>query len=334
MKHSVESLTRTSPDREGLVRFLAAFENEARDAVFWRRRLAFWWDENPAGKDDSPCGWVLRAEGEIVGFLGVIPFEYVLDGKILIAHAATTWRVAREHRNASLPLFVQWHRLGAEAILLDTTPNAETRKVLDRFQYRSQKILQNWFFPLRTGGRGLRAIGFRALAAVNNLFLPDEPLKLVTLDAAFAIAENPADAGRLRRRITREYLRWFGSAPDATRHFLGCVDGQGTLTSYLILQPDHYGKRPVLSAIDHFTARSDGRELRALLRHVLAQPDKFTGHVPADFLMLNFLETPPFAGKPPGVFIRENPGKHYYSLPQALANVSKRCDLVEGDYAF
>jgi hypothetical protein len=171
------------------VRFLAAFENEDRSETFWRRRLAFWWDENPACKNDSPCGWVLRAEGEIVGFLGVISCEYDYNGKILPAHAATTWRVHRAHRNASLPLFAQWHRLGAEAILLDTTPNAETRAVLERFKYRAEKKLKNYFFPLAESP-GLKGIGFSALAALNNFFLPRTMPKPVTLQDDFHIAPD------------------------------------------------------------------------------------------------------------------------------------------------
>jgi hypothetical protein len=332
VKHTIESLVRSSPDRAGLVGFLAGFESDTRGQEFWRRRLAFWWDENPACKDNSPCGWALRADERIVGFLGVVPGEYVHGGNFFPAHAATTWRVNREHRQASLPLFVQWHRLGAEAILLDTTPSEETRRVLERFQYRSQKKLCNHFFPLPGGGRSLKAIGFRALAALNKWFLPREPLKLVTLADKFDVAVNPADAGRLQKRISRDYLRWFCRAPGVSRHFIGCVDGQGMLTSYLILQPDTYGEKPVLSAIDHFTANSDGRELLALIRHVLVQPEKFTAGGRADFLMLNFLEAPPFTSKPPGVFVRENLGKHYYSLPESLTGVSKRCVLAEGDY--
>ena len=332
VKHSVTNLTRRASDREALVRFLATFEDEDRSEDYWRRRLAFWWDKNPACKDDSPCGWVLRADEKIVGFLGVIPFEYVYSGKVIPGCAATTWRVAREHRNASLPLFMQWHRLGAEVILLDTTPNEETRRVLERFQYRSQKTLRNYFFPLSGGGAGVKAVGIRALAALNSMFLPREPLKLVMLEEKFEVAANPADATRLYKRLTREYLQWFCGAPDTPRRFIGCGDGQGMLTSYLILQADNYGAKPVLSAVDYFTARSDGRELLALIRHILIQPETLFPNARADFLMLNFLETPPFAGKPPGVFVRENLGKHYYSLPKSLEGVDKRCVLAEGDF--
>ena len=160
MKHSVESITSDAPARQELVGFLANFEDENRGEVFWQRRLAFWWDENPFSSRELLKGWVLRCDGKIVGFLGLILSEYIYRDKIYRAFAATTWRVEKEHRNASLPMFMKWHALGREFILLDTTANEEVAKILDRFKYDAEKTVLSHLFPLRSvsGLKGLALI--------------------------------------------------------------------------------------------------------------------------------------------------------------------------------
>jgi hypothetical protein len=110
------------------------------------------------------------------------------------------------------------------------------------------------------------------------------------------------------------------------------VDAQGALISYLLVQPDKYGEHDVLSVVDHHTMHSGETELLALIRHVITHPERFAGGTKPSILMLNFLGEPVLKMKPPGVFVRENLGKHYYSLPKSIANAPKRCVLAEGDF--
>ncbi len=42
---------------------------------------ARWWDLNPAYDDAFTRGWLLREQGEIVGFLGSIPWKFQLGGQ-------------------------------------------------------------------------------------------------------------------------------------------------------------------------------------------------------------------------------------------------------------
>jgi hypothetical protein len=330
MKTGIETITCNGPARPELVRFLAGFENENRGVAFWQRRLAFWWDENPFHESGAPCGWVLRSAGEIAGFLGLIAAEYVWRGQNQRAWAATTWRVAREQRHASLPLFVKWHQLGDRNILLDTTPNAETVRVLNHFQYRSPQTLHRYFFPLRGAGRGLKKLGLTGLRFWNQLTLPKLSGKIVTLADTFTVHQGFGNFKRLEKHVTRRYLDWFCRSPETPKEFIGCVDERGALTSYLILQPEPYGEHEVLSVIDYFTTLPDQREVLSLIREVLIRPgDVATNH---RFLMLNVLGEPFFPRRPFGVIHRQEAAKHYYSLPKPLADATKHCVLAEGDY--
>jgi hypothetical protein len=327
MEHNIASIAGDQTGRDELVRFLAGFEAEPRGEDFWRKRLAFWWDENPFRVADLPRGWVLRCDGMLVGFFGLIPFEYIHQGRTHPALAATTWRVAKAHRQASLPMFLQWHRLGRKYILLDTTANAEVSEILDRFHYRAERKAAHHWFPL-AGSGGLKGLALTPLHWINSLSLPRRRLRIVKLTDDFHVNQSCECQERLEKRITRAYLSWYCSGPEARKDFFGCVDGDGVLTSYLIVQPEAYGLREVLSVIDYFTTCPTQDELLALVRHALsAQRERTRDHI--RFLLFNVLGNPRLR---PGFLHRENMANHYYSLPPHLEGVSKRCVLAEGDY--
>jgi hypothetical protein len=329
MKYAVETITRQTP-RPDLVDFLNRFEGENRGEDFWRRRMTFWWDDNPFQSADLPCGWVARCEGRVVGVLAALHFEYVHRGKIYPALNAGTWRVAKEHRNVSLPMFVGWHRWRDRVILLDTTPNAEVTQLLDRFNYSARKTATNHFIPLPRARAGLAGLAYGAANRLARWTLPRRPQRLVSLKDSFIVRNEWIDFNRLEKRITREYLNWYCQWPP--KEFIGCTDETDALTSYAILEPESYGRHRALSIIDHFTMRPDNREILALVRHLLAHHDGLALKGDFDFLMLNTLEDDFVKQQPLVAIHRQNPGKHHYSLPPELAGVPKRCVIAEGDY--
>jgi hypothetical protein len=229
-------------------------------------------------------------------------------------------------------MFIKWHQLGGQYILLDTTPNVEVATILDRFRYRSQKTVWNYFFPLRGTGRGFKGLVWSGLNLLNQLFLSRRPVKIVRLKDTFHIKQGYAESDRLEKRISREYLTWYCSSPDVRKEFIGCVDEDGALSAYLILQPEKYGEHDVLSVIDYFSAHADRDELAALIRYVSVHPESLSLKGNFSFLLLNVLAEVIFAKKPLGVIYRESDAKHYYSLPGQLAGLKKRCVLAEGDY--
>lgn len=329
VKYTIEEITRSTP-REELVPFLANFENEKRGEDYWRRRLVFWWDENPSKPPEFPLGWVARQEGRLVGFLAGIAFDYVYQGKVHPALDASTWRVLEEHRSISLPMFMKWHQLRDRHIILDTTPKPKVAAILDRFKYRAERVLHYHFFPLRQPGWSPKAMAFSLTAAVAGRAFPRRPLKLVTLKDTFTVAQEAMRTDRLEKRVTRAYLEWYCSWPE--KDFIGCVDENNVLTSYLIFEPDWYGKRRVLGVIDYFTTRPDNGEVLALLGHLHRQPEGPTVKGAFSYLMLKTFEMNFFGRQPLGSVCRQNPGKHHYWLPPHLAEAPKRFVAAEGDY--
>ena len=329
MKYLIENITRLTP-REDLIHFLANFENEKYGEDYWRRRLKFWWDENPCRSGDLPCGWVARQEGSVVGFLAGIAFDYVYRGQVYPALDASTWRVDANHRNISLPMFMKWHQLRDDHIILDTTPKPKVAKILDQFKYEAQRVLHYHFFPMRQAG-GIRGLALGLLSrCLAQRALPQQPLKLVSLKDNFVIRDGWMRFDRLEKLVSREYLDWYCSWP--VKEFLGCVNENNELTSYVIVEPDLYGKYSVLGVIDYFTKRPDNGEILALLRHLLLKPEMLSFKGNFSFLMLKTFEADFFRQKPLGSFCRQNPGKHHYWLPKHLKGVPKRYVAAEGDY--
>ena len=70
---------------ESLISFLINFEDEYRSKEFWTNRLNNWWHDNPFYNSGIERGWVLISDSEkIVGFIGNIPMQFLLDGKLKI----------------------------------------------------------------------------------------------------------------------------------------------------------------------------------------------------------------------------------------------------------
>src|SRR5688572_14229257 len=82
MTHTIENITDDPQQRAAILRFLTQFEEEDRGMDFWSRRLDFWWNANPFNKPELPKGWVLNYEGSVVGFMGLIPFQYIFRDKV------------------------------------------------------------------------------------------------------------------------------------------------------------------------------------------------------------------------------------------------------------
>jgi hypothetical protein len=324
----IENITPGSHSRSELVDFIATFENEDRGANFWERRLAFWWEQNPVRFSDAPQGWVLRCENEIVGFLGQIAFEYVYRDDTYPALAATTWRINKEHRNAALPMFMKNQRQAEKFIMVDSTPSADVRKILERFNYKSVKEMMTYVLPLKENGLTLNSIKLTGLRWLSNFHLPKKKLNIVGLNDEFRVVQSPST--RIEKKVTPEYLRWFCNSPGMKMRFYGCVDEDRRLSSYVILAEDNSTDQRALSLIDYFTTGTDFSELLALVRHARdSEMSRGGGHT---LIMLNALGERFFPQRRPLVRMRKVPIAHYYHLPRGLESVEKKWVLAEGDF--
>ncbi len=330
VRTGIEAISRPIPNLDQLARFLATFQDEPRPEDYWRRRLNFWWNDNPYRPDYLPCGWAAWHEGEVVGFLALLHFEYIFQGQHYAAANAGTWRVLQEHRNMSLPMIINWCRLRNQAILIDTTPSDDVTKLLERFNFSSHTTRHNYFIPLRRRRGGLIDLAYGAASLAAQWTLPKMALDLVRISDAFSVRDECMSSLRLEKRISRAYLQWYCSWP--TKRFLGCVDETGALTSYVIVEPTQHGNRRVLLVIDHFTIRSEKAELLALLRHLIVSLKDLSLGEDFDFLVFSTIDDALGSDKPLGAIHRRGSVRHYYQVPKNLVGVPKRCVLAEGDY--
>jgi hypothetical protein len=92
------------------------------------------WRDNPAlCHVQTPMGWVLEAEGRIVGYLGNIPLLYRYGGKTLIAATASGFVAESKYRAISFSLVSAFYRQKSVDLYLTTTANESTGKLAQAF---------------------------------------------------------------------------------------------------------------------------------------------------------------------------------------------------------
>ncbi|MEM7417564.1 MAG: hypothetical protein AAF389_18895 [Gemmatimonadota bacterium] len=116
-----------------MAEFLASFEDDESPSD-WLALFQHWWDRNPAASK-VPHGWVLEADGRIVGFLGLIPVRFQLQGESTVAFSGTTWRVCEEHRAHSLRLMYAAIQGTEDHVLFNSTPIPQVRPILQRLGF-------------------------------------------------------------------------------------------------------------------------------------------------------------------------------------------------------
>jgi hypothetical protein len=123
-------------DHGAVARFMAAWPGDRRGLEFWRRRLEFWWERNPAMGPEEPRGWLLEAAEGVVGFVGNIPTWMEAEGRPLVAMNATGWKVATGHRDQSLALWLAYMAAAKGRLMLCTTPNDLALEILTGLKFR------------------------------------------------------------------------------------------------------------------------------------------------------------------------------------------------------
>ncbi len=87
----------------------------------------------------STRGWLLREQGEIVGFLGTIPWKFQLGGHETTVFAGTTWRVLPEYRGMSIALKRRQMDEHEDVLHFSTTPRAEVERLLTLLGYEPMR---------------------------------------------------------------------------------------------------------------------------------------------------------------------------------------------------
>ena len=128
-------------DIDAFVAFIENFQNDSRSEEFWKSRIINWWKENPAFEKECIRGWVLLDnQKKIVGFIGDIPFRFILEGREKLVCNGTTWMVEKKYRSQSLLLYKKLLDYSNLTILFNTTPTKNVEEILGSLKFVKYKL--------------------------------------------------------------------------------------------------------------------------------------------------------------------------------------------------
>lgn len=341
MSYATQELRYPCAEVGAIARFLADFVkdgelpsadvNEERQEV-WEQRLEKWWAANPFCHSGSLIGLTLKnSEGELVGFHGFIPHDYIASGKIVPGLIATTFFVRSAHRQAALGILMRVKRLSARFHIIDGSPSAEMRVLLERFNFTKSS----------TGSQHYRIVGGRKSLSPKTLVLnlaarslsgprvrSIEPHRLVRSPKEIVSIAEPSDS-MLRKRVTKEGLAWLLNATSSKKIFLGLCDAKGELRAYFVGVPKSKFGIHSLRVVEACSFDADGSSLTCLLN--LAATTALAGlSAKTDLLILSTLDSN--ARRLPGWPIARKWHSHlYFQVPAFLADADKLCQPSEGD---
>jgi len=133
-------------DYDNIAYFLSEFPDDNLSLSEWKKKLYYWWNENPAYSDDHIRGLILLYGENIVGFVGNIPTKMIWDGEEKIVINGTTWRVLPEHRKKSMELWFKHRDLTSDIVYFNTTPNELVRNILRKLEFLEYKPVKYWFY--------------------------------------------------------------------------------------------------------------------------------------------------------------------------------------------
>lgn len=312
-----------SPEaRRELSAWLAETDAKMLTEAVWQKRLAHWWDENPFAAACAERGWMLRHEGRLVGFMGLIPAHYAVAGRAVAAYMASTWRVNEPHRNASLPMFMKLRRLGGQHLIVDSTPTPQVQEIMRRSHWTACCEIERRFVVMGLAGKlSLAGTAWPQLGA--GLRVTRE------LGDVWSLARSFQSATETGKWITLEYLRWFAASPMREHRFVGVVDEAGLLSSYLFVTPTTVRGVSAWMVLDQFTTRGGNEELHALVGEIVR------GGVLPGFRPLLTLAAFPGDASWEGTRVLHRRTEHlchYFLMPEEMKGLAKRTVLAEGDW--
>ena len=114
------------------------------------RRFNFWWLKNPAFSKHDFYGWIMLESSKkkkIKGFLGNIPVDYRINGKIYHTVSASTWVVNPECRKYSIYLYFSYLKQNKD-LFLNSTPADITNHIFTKTNFVDIAKMQNNYLNL------------------------------------------------------------------------------------------------------------------------------------------------------------------------------------------
>lgn len=302
---------------------LTAFLHEAWPArsghQSWTRRLSHWWDANPWTSISPHRGWVARASGRLVGFGGLIPACYAFAGRQVPALLASSFHVDSAYPASAMTMFRQQRVVQKDHIVVHATAMPRLQQTLVKMGSQAETRITRRLYgmgPLRHLRGGWPALG-------TDMRLVTDPSQ------ARALARPFRREDRLEKWHSLESLRWWCGSPVQEHRFLGALDQNGTVTSFLLLTPRSLRGLSAWDAVEGFTAREDVSELQALAGALARHPELLS---PARFwLTIPAFDSDTLWDRTPSLLSRHQTVGHHFLLPEHLHNVPKLTVMAEGD---
>lgn len=315
----VSSYPDTTDARRALVAFLEQHWEPGRSND-WERRMRHWWDDNPAADDNSERGRWVHANGRMVAFGGAIPATMAWQGTQHQALHATTLCVSEAAPKAAALMFLKQREVAQQQMITHTTPNPRVQAALVRMGARAETSVTRHYLPAGIGSRLRGRSWWPSLPADK---------RLVTDPAAVAALARPYQkAERIEKWITPEYLRWFCRSPMREHHFLGIVDGDGVLSSYLLVTSRRIKGLRSWDVLEAFTT-ADEAELHALAGLLVREPGLLPGG--ATLVTTTSFPNDHVWDDTPALMRRVQRVCHFFLMPEALRDAPKHSVMAEGD---
>lgn len=341
MAYKITAFSGAEGERRELAEFLAGFVRDGElalprpgddDPAVWLLRMSWWWDDNPACRKDSPRGFLLRhEEAGLVGFSGLIPFDYESAGETLPTLVTTTLFVRDRHRSAVMGLIAKQRALAREFQIIDGSPSPEMRRLLAKLGYEhAGDRAQYWFPTRRFGGAAARL----ALIACDW----SVPLPSTAETAEYRLITDPGqwsepapegtEAATIRRVSDPATLAWLARCGSEPRAFFAIVDAEGTPIARAL---GVYKKRAGVNVclfLDQADFHPGGIGLLLLVKKLLGDPASGLARDTAAIVISRFGDRTWL-----GVPGRRVASILHYHLPARWQGRPRACLPVEGDLA-
>jgi hypothetical protein len=260
------------------------------------------WHQNPAMggmKSGLPIGWVLEAQGRVVGYLGNISLPYRYGDRTLIAVAASGFVVEPAYRAVSLSLIAAYYRQKSVDLYLTSTAIEAVGKIARAFKsdplpqedYETVLfwVLQPYVFAQEVAKKlnlkpslehlgamlGSLAVGTDRIVrrrwprrSSTTLAVTEISVKEIGDDFQALWIEKLSEGPRLLADRSPAVLRWhFGIPGDQGTTCVLCAHKNGELSGYAVIRNDSSqsdGLRRSLVA-DMLVRQDDQQVSRALL---------------------------------------------------------------------
>ncbi len=339
MSYLIKEVEPDGSSNRDIAQFLAQFVRdgehprpEQNDHVpeMWCHRMDWWWTQNPFCEPDSPRGITLETgDGEIVGFMGMIPWKYQVDEEIIPTLVTTSFFVREGHRSAVMGMLARVRRLSRDFQIVDGTPSPEMRMMLEKFGYRNTAQRRQYLFPVKKGKWSPSKLMLQPFGLISSAPKLETKGYYVTGDP-FQIESIPEIRdGKVHRLLTQESLEWLSNIGSQRRQFFGLCDQFGKLQACGIGLYKHKMGLKACRLMDYVDFTSDNTGVHRLLTFLTREPEETPLDPDTGLIAWSLINAVP----PVDTFSLSRESILHYHLPDRWKEHEKLNVPMEGDYA-